>query len=77
MEVLQFVTGMLEAGLPAVMLVMLVVVWRVYLREVESHIADIKEAYKGEIADLRTRVALLEDHEGMKLLKRQRDETAD
>lgn len=77
MEVLQFVTGMLEAGLPAVMLVMLVVVWRVYLHEVDSHIADIKEAYKGEIADLRTRVALLEDHEGMKLLKRQRDETAD
>lgn len=65
MEGIDLIRGVLDAGVSAVLLLMLLQLWRVYLKQVSDHISDLKSLWAGEIGDLRTRIILLEDNAGI------------
>lgn len=55
------------AGLPvqALLVIAVAVLWRSYDRVQSARVEDLKVSYEKNLADLRTRVHLLEDHAGM------------
>lgn len=51
----------------AVMLTTIVTLWKAYAASQNARIDDLKQSYEKNLADLRTRVMLLEDKAGMPL----------
>lgn len=54
-DVLNQIRTVLELGWPAIVLVMVVIVWRAYQKRVEEHISDLRE-----IAGIKARLERLE-----------------
>lgn len=46
----------------------IITLWRAYNASQNARVDDLKQSYEKNLADLRTRVILLEDHAGIKVL---------
>lgn len=47
------------------LIVAVIALWRAYNASQNARVDDLKQSYEKNLADLRTRVILLEDHAGM------------
>lgn len=54
-----------QLPLQAILLVGVVVLWRAYKTAQDARVNDLKQSYEKNLADLRTRVMLLEDRAGI------------
>lgn len=59
---------LLSLPLQGLLLVACVTLWRAYNAAQNARVDDLKQNYEKGLADLRTRVALLEDHAGIHAL---------